>query len=126
MKAKNFGLAWITVSDLEKSKKFFTETLGLVLKEYDENYGWMEFEAQEGGARVGVGKYIEEYAVTRPGQNAVMTFTVDNVRAATEDLKKKGVKLLGEAMEIPGEVIMQTFADNDGNIFQLVELLRKS
>lgn len=119
MAVKKIGLAWINVSDIKKSEQFFVDTLGLKLNEKSDEYGWMELTGVNGGGVLGVGKAMHKDDV---GTNAVITFTVDNIEDTIKDLKKKGVNV-GEVMEIPGHVKLANFADNDGNLFQLAEMV---
>ena len=123
MKLKSMDLVWIVVNDLKKAIKFYTETVGLNLKEFHEQYGWAELEGQHGGARLGLAQsQPKSVDGILPGQNAVMTFTVENLQTAIATLSKQGVKLIGAVQEVPGQVKMQMVADTDGNRFQLVEL----
>ena len=127
---KRMDLAWITVSDFNRSKKFFAETLGLTLVADTPEYNWMELQASEGGVGLGVGaagdKESSEYKLVPPGSNSVVTMTVDNLDAAKADFEAKGVKFVGEIVEVPGHVKMVFFVDPDNNKFQLVEMLDTS
>lgn len=120
---KKMSLAWITVADLAKSKKFFTETLGLEISSSAEEWGWLELKGKENGMLLGVAQENKEHSEDKPGANAVVTMTVDNLEKSMAELKKKGVAFVGEVMEVAGHVKMVTFKDNDGNTFQLVEEL---
>lgn len=120
---KSIGLAWIVVKDLKKAIKFYTEVVGLELKEVQEEFGWAELEGRNGdGAKLGIA-VENDIDNMKPGSNAVVTMTVDNLDKAVKEMHKKGVKLEGGVMEIPGQVKLQTMKDSDGNHFQLVELL---
>lgn len=119
---KSFDLAWIVVSDIKKAKKFFAETLGLKEHTYAEELGWAEFEGSEGGTRIGLAQESEEQG-TCAGENAIITLTVDNLETTVSELRKKGVKLIGGILEVPGHVKMQMFTDPDGNKFQAVQIL---
>jgi predicted enzyme related to lactoylglutathione lyase len=123
MHLKSMDLVWIVVNDIKKAIQFYTETVGLKLKEFNEQYGWAELEGHRGGARVGL---AQSQPLTdddvKPGQNAVMTFTVENLQTAVTRLSGQGVKLIGPVQEIPGHVKMQMASDTDGNRFQLVEV----
>ena len=55
--------------------------------------------------------------------NAVLAMTVDDIVAAKKELEGKKVSCIGDIIEVPGYVKMATFADPDGNIFQLVQEL---
>lgn len=123
MSLKNSNLAWITVSDFKKAKDFFSNVLGLTLKEEHEQYQWMEFLTREGEYRLGVGCNFSENSPVKAGNNAVVTFTVDDITATKAELEKKGVQFIGTIMEVPGHVKLALFSDPDGNKFQLVELI---
>lgn len=128
MDIKSFGLAWVVVSDLKKAKKFFKETLGLKVDTEDDTFGWMECSGSEKeGAVIGIAQHnehaTEEECPVVPGGNAVITLSVEDIVKARKELQQKGVRLVGEIIEVPGHVKMQTFADPDGNIYQLVQKL---
>lgn len=120
MNVKKIGLSWITVSDLVKARSFFVETLGLEVKDFAPEWGWMECSGKEGDSLLGVGQAQGEM---KAGHNAVMTFTVDDVVAGRAELLEKGVRIIDEIVEVPGHVKMLTFFDNDGNMFQLCQRL---
>lgn len=123
MKTKSMGLVWIVVNDIKKAIQFYTETIGLKLMEFNEHYGWAELEAQQGGSRIGLAQcQLKSEDDILPGQNAVMTFTVENIQDALTSLLKQGVKLIGTVQEVPGHVKLQMASDADGNHFQIVEL----
>jgi predicted enzyme related to lactoylglutathione lyase len=124
MAIKKMTLSWITASDINTTKKFFVDTLGLTLKEETTEHGWIEVQGSEGGMYLGIGKYCPDYSKeSKPGTNAVVTMTVDNIVATKKELEAKGVTFIDEIMEIAGHVKMVTFTDPDGNKFQLVEEL---
>lgn len=122
MTAKNMGLVWIVVSDIKKAIEFYTKTVGLKLTEFNEEYGWAELSAPGGGTLLGLAVQ-NEYDNMKPGSNAVVTLTVDNLQKSIQEFQKKNVKLVGDVMEVPNIVKLQTFVDSDGNHFQLVESL---
>lgn len=125
MNLKSINLVWIMVTDIKQAIKFYTETVGLKLMEYHEQFGWAELEGHEGGARLGIAqKQLKSDDGIEPGQNAVMTFTVANLEKAISEMTKKGAKMVGETQEVPGHVKLQMALDEDGNHFQLVELLQ--
>lgn len=122
MTVKSLDLAWIIVSDIKKAVKFYTETVGLKLKSFNEEFGWAELAGHEGGATLGIGQQNDRDPIL-PGQNAVITLSVENLEKAKADFIKKGAKMEGEIMEIPHVVKLQMVVDEDGNRFQLVETL---
>jgi predicted enzyme related to lactoylglutathione lyase len=128
MNIKRMDLAWISVKDIQQSQKFFGETLGLTITSSTPEYGWLEVMAKEGGCLLGIGQGSESDAdesPVKPGSNAVLTMTVDDIVAAKKELEGKSVRVIGDIIEVPGHVKMITFADPDGNIFQLVQDLSK-
>lgn len=121
MKTQGIFLSWIVVKDIQKAIKFYTEVAGLQLKEYHEQFGWAELSGPNGTA-LGIGLENDQDPI-KVGQNAVVTITVDNIEDAKTHFTKKGAHLIGETIEIPGHVKLQTFIDTDGNKLQLVENL---
>ena len=122
MSIKGLNLAWIVVSDLKKAVHFYTHVIGLKLEELHEQYGWAELSGSKGGARLGIAQANDRESI-QPGQNAVVTLTVENLAQSMQELAKKGAKMTGDVIEVPGQVKMQMVKDSDGNHFQLVELL---
>ena len=53
MTIKRSDLSWITVSDIKRAKKFFTEVIGLEVRTDTPEFGWVEIEAKEGGSSIG-------------------------------------------------------------------------
>lgn len=122
MNTKGFQLAWIVVSDLKAAIQFYTKVMGLALREFDENYGWAELCGPE-GATLALTQENPEFS-QKAGTNAVIALTVTNIQKARDHAHKNGARLIGEIMEVPGEVKLQTLMDADGNILQLAEKLR--
>lgn len=120
MAIKKMELAWIVSTDLNKAKEFYQDVLGLQVKNFTPEHKWMELVGKDGGLSLGVGEYNPEMP-DEPGQNAVMTLTVDDIEETILDLESKGIEFIDEVMEVPGHVKMITFKDPDGNKFQLVE-----
>lgn len=122
---ESLGLVWIVVEDLKKAVRFYTEVVGLKLVEmHEEGYGWAELEGQKGGARLGIAQKCDsDPEGNTPGQNAIVTFTVDNLEASVKKVLEKGANLVGSIQEVPGHVKMQMIKDQDNNRFQLVQVL---
>jgi predicted enzyme related to lactoylglutathione lyase len=120
---KNLGilLSWITVKDLAAATRFYTEVAGFTVKENHPEFGWVELMGEK-GARLGLSQESKELDI-KAGANAITTITVQNLQESIAFFQKKGVKLLGDIQEVPGHVKLQMFADPDGNIMQLVEIL---
>ena len=125
MNTKSMDLVWVTANNLKDTVKFYTDTVGLKLKELNEQYGWAELEGPAGGARLGVAQKQPDSKCSTEAdmKNAVMTFTVVSLDKAISDMTAKGAKMIGETQEVPGHVKLQMVQDVDGNCFQLVEVL---
>ncbi len=125
MTTPSIDLIWISVADLQKAVKFYSEVVGLKVLEMheDEHMGWAELgNAKGGGALLGIARHGHHSPVPAGG-NAVITLTVPDLDLASSDMKKKGAKIVGEVQEVPGHVKMQLFIDQDGNHCQLVQNL---
>ncbi len=127
MAKRRINLSWVSVSDIDQAVKFYTDVIGLKLLNKSEHYPWAELGSPDGeGAVLGLAGHDPSTAdgtSVPPGSNAVVTMSVDDLNKEMEAFKQKGVKLLGEMMEVPGHVKMQMFEDLDGNRFQIVEML---
>lgn len=123
MSVKGIHLAWIVVADINKAIKFYTESVGMILQTFEEKYGWAELSGNESGAILGIAQHSEDESIL-PGQNAVITLSVDNLEKAIADMTARGVNKKGETLEIPGHVKLQMMVDPDQNHFQLVQQLQ--
>lgn len=122
MSIQSLDLVWIVVKDLKEAVQFYTEVVGMELKELHEGYGWAELSGHTGGARLGIAQENEKDSV-RAGQNGVVTLSVKDLLLAKADLEKKGALMVGDVMEVPGMVKLQMVQDTSGNHFQLVQVL---
>ena len=110
MKPKAVDFVAYTVNDMDRAEVFYRDTLGLdVLTPRGEAgtraNGFMEFEA--GGTAIGL-------TAMAPLPNAAMALAVDDVYAAVEELRGKGVTIDMEPIETP-DCFMAAIADPDGN-----------
>jgi predicted enzyme related to lactoylglutathione lyase len=112
-------LSWVAVSDLDKAVDFYTNVVGLEIKEKHDLFGWAELQGKDGGARLGLAQMEDQDL--KPGSNAVVTLTVPDIEAARADLEAKGCTLIGEIQDIPTICRLQMIADKDGNLMQLYQ-----
>ncbi len=112
---RSMELSWMIVSDLEQAIEFYTKVVGLKADEVYPEMGWAEL-VGTGGARLGL---VQAQTGMQPGVNAVITITVDDIVATSEEFAKKGAKRLGDIEEVPNMCKLQLFVDSDGNQFQL-------
>ncbi len=119
MQVNGISLGWIVVKDLDAAIAYYTDVVGLKMREHTPEFGWAEFEG-ENGMTLGLSQENEQNP-EKAGSNAVMCVSVKSLDDAIAHYKEKGARLVGEVIVVPGHVKMQTFVDPDGNAFQLVE-----
>ena len=119
MKVNGIRLGWIVVKDLAEAIEFYENVVGLTLKERMDEHGWAELQGPD-GCRLGIAQE-SDYMDTKAGSNAIMAISVEDMDEALKHYKEKGAKLVGDVIEVPGNVKMQTVVDADGNVFQIVQ-----
>lgn len=123
MLGRNNAVANLAVKDLDRSRAFFTKTLGL---EEVGNEGDELIVLKSGDSVVNV--YRSDYAGTN--QATAVTWGVDDIDAEVKALRDKGVTF--EHYDMPGlelegdvhvgdHMKIAWFKDPDGNILNLVE-----
>ncbi len=122
MDVEGIKLSWIVVKNLSEAIDFYTDVVGLTLKERFDEYGWAELSGKDGCL---LGLAVEGKGMVA-GTNAVMTVRVRDIEQAIAHYKNRGAHLIGEIIEIPGHVKLQDFKDRDGNRWQLVQQLHES
>ena len=115
---KEVAFVAIAVSDKEKARKFYQETLGLKPSTTAMEGAWVEYEI--GPVTIGVGCH-PDWKPSRDG--TTIAFEVDDIDAEIARLKKQGVTFDLEKLETP-VCWMAQFRDPDGN--KLVVHKRKS
>ena len=103
----------VPVQDMERAKRFYSETLGIHSPNLEE--GWPEFETGN------VSLYLVDPTVF--GQEftphtAHIALRVPDVQAARTELESKGVQFTGETLDT-GVCHMAFFHDPDGNALML-------
>lgn len=122
MQVKEIRLCWIVVKNIREALNYYKDVVGLKLVEFSEEHGWAELEGFEGGQRLGIAQESPQEGF-KAGQNAVVTFTVANLEESKQAMAKKGATCVGDIVEVPGHIKMQTLVDQDGNHFQICEML---
>jgi lactoylglutathione lyase len=114
---KRVKLMGVCVKDQAKSLDFFTNKLGFEVRA-DEPMGpearWIEVAPPGGDTTLAL--WTPPGFEDRIGTFSQIVLKVDDVRAAYEELKKKGVKFTEEPRDQPGGTMAQ-FVDPDGNTF---------
>jgi len=121
MSIQGIHLSWIVVQNLKEAIRFYTDTVGLQLMEEHPDFGWAELEGPS-GSRLGIAEESPRSEI-KAGSNAVLTITVDHLETTLKEFIKKGGKVEGEPMEVPGHVKIQSFRDRDNNLLQFVQVL---
>ena len=109
----------LSVSDLERSKRFYCDVLGFVFSYQVDEYGWAEFHTPTGDVVLGLSK-VEE---VKPSSGLVPTFNVSDIEATRAKLEAQHVKFDGPTQTLPGLVKLATFFDPDGHPFMLAQSL---
>lgn len=127
MLAANDAVATVAVTDLDRAREFYGDTLGL--KESSED-GMEDMVATFHSGASTLLLYKSEYAGTN--QATSVTWEVDNVANEVETLKKKGVafqhydfpdaRLEGDVHVFGDRVHNAWFKDPDGNILAIVSV----
>ena len=103
------------VSDLERSRRFYEEILGLNKKyEYSSYVG---FEC--GGVEIGL---IPRDKLEIGKDAASIQFFVEDVDKTCQSLKQKGVKFLVEPHDEPWGGRQARFHDPDGNVLEVTQI----
>jgi predicted enzyme related to lactoylglutathione lyase len=111
MKPRAVDFVSYSVPDMDRSEAFYRDMLGLDIevprgKPGTRASGYMEFDA--GGIAIGL------VALPEPHKNAIVALAVEDVSAAVEELRGKGVPIVMEPLETP-VCFMAVVADPDGN-----------
>ena len=106
---KEVAFVAIAVSDAERARKFYQETLELKPATSAMGGAWVEYEV--GATTIGVGCH-PAWQPSRDG--TTVAFEVDDIDAMIGKLKERGVAFDMEKMETP-VCWMAQFRDPDGN-----------
>lgn len=98
------------VSDLARAARFYREVLGLPQEVYGEEWQWAEFDCGNLTLALKGGEKLPEVIV-----GAHVALAVDDIHAAHEELRKKGVRILSEPHDY-GVCCAMKVLDPDGNV----------
>jgi lactoylglutathione lyase len=145
MKVESVYHVGFTVSDIERSIEFYRDVLGMSL--YRRQQGTAPYlatitgfegvrlevallKAPEGGGMLELLQYVShpaaatDRATNRPG-NAHLCFKVSDIRAACDELRRKGVRLISDPAEITAGVHQGAYGvylrDPDGFTVELFQ-----
>jgi len=116
-------LSWVTlqVPDVEKSRRFWREIIGLPEKSATPQ--WVELELRP-GLLLALHPVFYPRALERSGYDRggpVLGIRVLNLEEMGDLVLRNGAKALGAAHEIPGGRA-RDFQDPDGYVFEMIEL----
>ena len=113
------GVFTIYVTDMDRSVKFYTETLGMKLLERHGNH-WA---AIDGGPGLSIGLHpaTPEVPAGRPGSTAIGLYVDEPIRSATDKLRGKGVTFQGPVIADKA-LSLAFFTDPDGTPLYLAEM----
>ena len=106
---------WVYVNDLEQSRSFYQNALGL--KERLKDGTWLEFDL--GQTTFAIYERPKEKGPLKPQKTRIM-FQTDDIKNAAKQVEKNGGKLIGSVRkENYGN--LQTFEDPNGHWLELFE-----
>ncbi|MCH7761961.1 VOC family protein [candidate division TA06 bacterium] len=112
---EKMDLVWYRVTNWERAKKFYGETLGLSTHICIDEAGWAEYGPQN-SPRLAI-HFIPNTKISPGGGTAA--FKVKDVVKTKEELEKKGVRC--DEIREDSPVKICNFYDPDGNLLQIIE-----
>ncbi len=108
----------ITVSDMDKALKFYSETLGLQIALDARRFNHAEVGPVEPLAKIGL------FATGKKSKRKIRTgivFDTDDIYTLYENLQKKGVKFIMKPTKMQWGGVVADFLDPDNNILEVVQ-----
>ena len=120
----SIGQIAVSVSDIDRATAFYRDTLGMRFL-FSAPPGMSFFDCD--GVRLML--TVPERGGESPNGNSVIYYTVEDVRQATDTLKSRGVRFIGEPHVIHRtdtyDLWMSFFTDPDGNTLALMAEVAK-
>jgi len=106
------------VTDWQRSKKFYSETLGLPVAAFiSDEIGWMEF-GEKDQTHLAIMLSRSPSGQPKGGIGGIAVFSVEDVYAAVKELRNRGVHC-DDVIAVPMMVTYANFYDPDGNLLQI-------
>ena len=119
--ALNLNNIMLGSEDPKRLADFYTKVLGVPNPDWsDEASGWFGFQAGDGS--LAIGPHSEVKGRNKEPGRVLLNFQAGDVKEEFERVKGLGAEVVAEPYEPGGEgsgMLMCTFADPDGNYFQL-------
>ena len=118
--ALNLNNVMLGSEDSRRLAEFYSKVLGDAKPDWsDEGNGW--FGWQVGDGTLAVGPHSEVQGRSKEPARIMLTFQTADVRGEFDRIRELGAEVVAEPYEPQGggEMILCTFADPDGNYFQL-------
>lgn len=119
--ALNLNSIMLGSEDSKRLADFYTKVLGAPQSQWsDPDNGWFGFQAGQGGLAIGPHSDVKG-PNEQPGR-IMFNLETEDVKSEFDRIKGEGVEVVAEPYEPGGEgsgMWMCTFADPDGNYFQL-------
>jgi predicted enzyme related to lactoylglutathione lyase len=118
---RDLNVVWYNVTNWERAKRFYRDTLGLPVAVEIDDAGWVEY-GHPNQTHVAINLWRGPEPMPPTNGGATVTFGCEDARAMVAKLRSKGVRC-DEVEEIPGTVILGTFYDPEGNRLQFAQSL---
>ena len=114
----NLNNVMLGSEDSRRLADFYAAVLGAPNPDWsDEANGWFGFRAGDGS--LAIGPHSEVKGPNEQPARIMLDFSTADVKGEFERIKGLGAEVVAEPYEAGGGMVMCTFADPDGNYFQL-------
>ena len=113
------GVVTVYVSDMDRSVRFYSETLGFKLTERHDNH-WASLDGGP-GLTIGLHPSTSEIPAGRAGSIALGLFIERPIAEAVKELTSRGVRFSGPVIEDKA-LSLAFFTDPDGNPIYIAEM----
>lgn len=114
---KRIYAKWVYVRDIEESRKFYEEALGMKVKFSSPDGKWIEFDL--GDTSFAILQRPAEKGPLKPEKTRTM-FQIENMEEAKRRLEEKGAKIIGD-IRVKDYGKLLTFEDPNGHWLELFE-----
>ncbi len=114
----------VPVSDIERAKTFYTETLGFHVDhdtDLSETVHFIQLTPPGSACSIVIGKGLGEMDKMQPGSVKGLLLVVKDIHEARELLVNKGIEA-GDVIEYPRGIKFVHFNDPDGNMWMFQEI----